>query len=105
MDRCRAVSKCHDCHVTVHCVHPEHDSEDFMVHDKLWPDGVRFLCIGCLETRLGRQLVATDFIDCPLNDPDIELYGERVWTWRSPRLQDRLTGVQVTPWRPNVDRY
>src|SRR5262245_59749408 len=40
--------------------------EVYMVHDHLWeaagmaPDG-GFLCIGCLETRLGRRLAPADF--------------------------------------------
>lgn len=43
------------------------------------------LCIGCLEARLGRQLTAADFTDCPANDP-------AHWhTYRSPRFIDRLS--------------
>ena len=30
----------------------------------------RFLCIGCLETRIGRRLSADDFHSVPINDPD-----------------------------------
>jgi hypothetical protein len=29
-----------------------------------------FLCIGCLEKRIGRTLCRADFIDVPINDPD-----------------------------------
>jgi hypothetical protein len=40
------------------------------------------LCIGCLESRIGRTLCRTDFIDVPLNDPNkFQL---------SDRLRDRL---------------
>ena len=33
--------------------------------EQLWSSG--FLCIGCLEKRLGRELTAEDFPDCPIN--------------------------------------
>lgn len=46
--------------------------------------GTEVLCIGCLETRLGRTLTADDFKPgAPVNDPD---KGNM-----SPRLRDRLT--------------
>jgi hypothetical protein len=48
-------------------------SESFMVHDHICAAARMpeqgFLCIGCLETRLGRQLCAANFIDYPINDP------------------------------------
>ena len=34
-------------------------------NEQLWSSG--FLCIGCLEKRLGRELTAEDFPDCPIN--------------------------------------
>jgi hypothetical protein len=47
-------------------------NEYYMVRDDVWTsarmqDGM--LCIGCLEARLGRRLMAHDFIDAPINDP------------------------------------
>jgi hypothetical protein len=54
------------------------------------PDG-GFLCIGCLEGRLGREMTAADFLDCPLNDPSITDLNRYAWSWRTPRLLDRLT--------------
>lgn len=36
-----------------------------------------FLCIGCLEKRLGRQLTSRDFTTAPINVPD---------PWDTPRL-------------------
>jgi hypothetical protein len=97
--RCRNKDdKCDDCNVCVICKNPDHDAEHYVVHNELWPEGVRVLCVGCLETRLGRQLVADDFTDCPLNDPKVKYGGRYAWTWRSERLQDRLAGVTVTPW-------
>jgi hypothetical protein len=59
-----------------------------MVTDPLWIQavGVRGMfglqCIACLERRIGRQLIPTDFTDCPVNrDP---------FRPRSQRLEDRL---------------
>lgn len=46
-------------------------NEYYMVQHALWysvaHNGRGMLCIGCLEQRLGRQLIAVDFTDCPLN--------------------------------------
>ena len=59
--------------------------EYYMVIDRLWDrygptDGC--LCIGCLETRMGRRLQPDDFKDIALNTkPD---------RYRSERLSDRL---------------
>ncbi|MCX4576554.1 hypothetical protein OHB41_25945 [Streptomyces sp. NBC_01571] len=45
--------------------------ERYMVTDQTWeasgmcPFG--FLCVGCIEQRLGRRLTAADFLDLPLN--------------------------------------
>src|SRR5262249_7983783 len=63
--------------------------EFYMVEDEVCvaaggPDGFirgSYLCIGCLELRLGRRLVPDDFTDAPLN----ECRGD------SPRLHDRKT--------------
>jgi hypothetical protein len=56
--------------------------EDYMVHHAIWlaagmqdhRDGEgasagchNYLCVGCLEKRLGRELTAADFIDVPIN--------------------------------------
>jgi hypothetical protein len=41
-----------------------------------------FLCIGCLELRIGRELCARDFTDCKVNAPDHPC--------NTPRLRDRL---------------
>jgi len=43
-----------------------------------------FLCIGCLEKRIGRALCRADFIDVPINDPNHQ---------HSDRLRDRLAAV------------
>jgi hypothetical protein len=52
------------------------------------PGGL-FLCIGCLEKRLGRRLVPGDFKPSPANTPS---------AWLSDRLNDRLGRRPVGPW-------
>lgn len=46
--------------------------------------GHHYLCIGCLEARLGRRLTPGDFTDAPVNSP-----GEVRWP-RTTRLLNRL---------------
>jgi len=45
--------------------------EWYMVRDSVWTAagmcGFGYLCIGCLERRLGRRLSAADFADLPVN--------------------------------------
>jgi len=73
---------------------PQGQSEWYMVQDQVWrasgaptrpvivPGEPGFyLCIGCLETRLGRMLFAGDFTDTPVNTPRPEY---------TDRLNDRL---------------
>jgi hypothetical protein len=61
--------------------------EYYMVRDDVWWPCVGgrsgMLCIGCLETRLGRELCAADFIDAYINSMH--------WGSKSMRLVDRLT--------------
>jgi hypothetical protein len=54
----------------------DHSWEWYMVEPELWEtactaDGSspRYLCIGCLEARIGRPLRPDDFSDLPVNDP------------------------------------
>ena len=66
--------------------------EYYMVQHELWAEYVGHpdagqLCIGCLEGRMGRQLVPADFLDCPLSRLDSS-YQPR----RSARYLARLTG-------------
>lgn len=42
-----------------------------------------YLCIGCLEARIGRRLSASDFTEYPVNSPSV---------LSSPRLNQRLVG-------------
>lgn len=61
------------------------EGEYYAVEDDVWLqsgldlDG-GMLCVGCLETRLGRTLVGADFKDAPIHWLSVQ----------SPRLQDRL---------------
>lgn len=52
--------RCLDCRVDMRTV-----DEYYLLRDELWlsvvPDRVGHLCIGCVETRLGRQLSPDDF--------------------------------------------
>lgn len=74
---------CMDCSVDTDAL-----GEYFMLQHDLWaqiqPDRIGHLCVGCVESRLGRTLTAADFLDVPLNtNPD----PRRV---RSARLTERL---------------
>lgn len=62
-------------------IHTVKIGEYYMVHNHLWP-GVKMLCLGCLETRLGRQLVKEDFKDCDAN--------HKPWLKQSERFLERL---------------
>lgn len=72
--------KCMDCGVDTGKIR-----EMYMVRRTLWravvPDGRGFLCVGCLEERIGRRLDAYDFDALALN------LGSR---GKSERLRDRL---------------
>jgi hypothetical protein len=65
--------------------------EYYMVRHALWesavPERRGFLCIGCLEARVGRRLTPDDFPDLPCNRTDGD---SRFTTTKSPRLLDRL---------------
>jgi hypothetical protein len=56
-----------------------------VAHPGATPRGT-FLCIGCLEQRIGRRLTRADFSDAPINALDAE-----VWSFRTARLHDRLS--------------
>jgi len=70
------------------CLDCEQDTQEmreyYMVQDDLWktvnPDVDGMLCVGCLETRLGRTLTPADFTEAPCNTEFPH----------SPRLQARL---------------
>lgn len=53
----------------------ENGWEWYMVRSEIWEEAYRngspprFLCIGCLEARIGRRLLPGDFAPVPLNEP------------------------------------
>jgi hypothetical protein len=54
-----------------------------MVHDELWAQaGMEplggWLCVGCLERRLGRRLVPADFKPVVANDSSRTLHSDRL---------------------------
>lgn len=63
--------------------------EHYMVLPKVWkaaglaPDD-GYMCIGCLEHRIGRRLSPTDFTDAPINDLN---------AWNTPKLMARIIGL------------
>jgi hypothetical protein len=84
-----AVKPCIDCGINT-CQF-DGIGEYYMVDHELWASVVFpprssthriFLCIGCIEARLGRLLTPCDFLPAPVNWKP----GE----YRSPRLRDRL---------------
>jgi hypothetical protein len=85
---------CADCGVDTCPVDRGFRAEFFMVHDEVWAAagmGAGYLCVGCLERRLGRQLTPGDFTACELND--LAVADDRYsWSWRTPRLVARMSG-------------
>lgn len=61
--------------------------EYYMVHDHIWEQygSEPFLCLGCLEDRMGRTLWSGDFTHWPINNVN-------QWN-KSDRLIDRLTAT------------
>ncbi|MBC9705269.1 MAG: hypothetical protein H9W81_09915 [Enterococcus sp.] len=57
-------------------------NEYYMVQFNLWeryvPEHHGMLCIGCLETRMGRELTSADFIDALINRIDFRPHSERL---------------------------
>lgn len=99
MSDCR--SPCGDCGIETHHMHID-DGEYYMVERHVWLEAVppkfenphcplvdhvpKYLCISCLESRLGRRLTPMDFMLVSMNFISDEAYG------RSTRLIDRMGG-------------
>lgn len=88
------LHRCRDCSVPPWT--EAHGVEDYMVKPEVWAaagmpahdprkgEGASgFLCVGCIEQRLGRTLRAVDFIEAPIN-----VVGGK--SWHGPRLRRRL---------------
>ena len=75
-----------------------------MVHDAVWAragmysDG-GFLCVGCLEKRLGRTLRPSDFTDAPINDLDNPWQTERLVSRKSPQPNPAKGRAVLEHWR------
>ncbi|UTI62234.1 hypothetical protein NBH00_12735 [Paraconexibacter antarcticus] len=91
---------CEDCATdTMPCTNRpwcRHDGawERYMVSHTVWAQAgapAGYLCVGCLEMRLGRFLTAADFIDVAINEAT---------PWDTPRLASRradLAGERKSP--------
>jgi len=55
------------------------------------------LCIGCIESRLGKKLISSNFTDCPLNWRNICLPEHA-----SQRLFSRMLGSKNSKWRKGL---
>lgn len=78
-----AIPTCDDCGSDLYDI----GEYAYMTVPELWPPSVRFLCIGCLESRIGRQLTREDFnqkleINLPYD-------GGPIMFSRSERLRSR----------------
>lgn len=90
---------CFDCGVNTLPTEWDERAEWYMVHDAVWmAAGVSddtpmttFLCVGCLESRLGRRLRRDDFTLCRVNDLSESDNPRWAWSYRTPRLVDRLS--------------
>jgi hypothetical protein len=86
-------TRCRDCRWQTLSAKPGVRCESYMVTDDVWTaagDPQGFLCIGCLEARIGRRLTRADFDDVMMNDLSIT-DADYAWSWRSDRLRDRLS--------------
>lgn len=86
MGTVKTVWNCLDC--TKSC-NQDGLNEYYMVQAAVWhaanPKGRGMLCIGCLESRLGRRLTPADFTSAPINS---------IKEWHSERLRSRIEGRQ-----------
>jgi hypothetical protein len=84
------TAPCHDCGTNTLPSSLRAPGEWYLVFDEVWAEAGMpysgFLCIGCLEQRLGRRLDRADFKRCRVNQPDVD----PGWHPRSARLKNRL---------------
>ena len=93
---CAAVIQCGDCEKTL-TIRPTgfsfgggYQGEWFMVKDRVWQQSqrngsCRFLCVECLEDRIGRKLLAEDF----RSSAKVNFVGEK-----SDVLRRRMRGLK-----------
>jgi hypothetical protein len=83
------VTDCVDCGVCV--VAYTGDVENYMVWEDIWPAVDGFLCVACLESRLGRRLTAADLdVSLPINYPGVQRDTPRLF-----RLKSEAWGVSA----------
>jgi len=75
-----------------------------MVHDAVWAragmySNGGFLCIGCLEKRLGRTLRPSDFTDAPINNLDNPWQTERLVSRKSLQPNPAKGHAMLEHWR------
>jgi hypothetical protein len=89
----KKIAPCADCGTETLSLKPGVPIEYYMVRGEVWQAARApkrgYLCIGCLETRLGHGLRRGDFSPAAINDLN---YG---WP-HSDRLRDRLTTSSPT---------
>lgn len=77
MSKSRKKWLCMDCSVDTGKIY-----EHYFVNLDLWMEATGsergMLCIGCLESRIGRQLVHTDFPKVTINDPKHASMSQRL---------------------------
>ena len=79
MSKAKNHHKCMDCSALTNQI-----GEHYFVHNSIWNkvhNSERgMLCVGCLEKRLGRELVKADFTDCHVNrTAPGKFFSERLW--------------------------
>jgi hypothetical protein len=87
MSNSRRKFLCMDCKVDTGKI-----GEHYMLADSTWnlihDSNKGMLCIGCVESRLGRQLISTDFNDSHVNKP---FPGK----FFSGRLHNRINNIEI----------
>lgn len=88
-------TRCADCSTETLSPEPGVRTEYYMLRDTVWAaartDPHAYLCVGCIEARLGRRLHSGDFTATPINDLGIVDNPRFAWSWRSERLTGRLS--------------
>lgn len=79
------------------CMYETMVDEYYMVLDEIWEKAVGdekldFLCVSCLEKRIGRKLISVDFTKAPVNDT-----GHPYFNIRSRRLIERMRNENAVP--------
>jgi hypothetical protein len=95
-ERCHECP-CHDCGAETMPADYGQRGEWYVVTDNVWHAGGLgtlggYLCIGCLEARIGRRLTPADFTDAPINNLAVYDLPRWAWSWRTARLIARMSG-------------